>query len=492
MSNFYAQLINWFVPEELTSDTEKRRKAKLLVSACFLLQPFFIITIIKWIKEHQTILVGNIVLAMFLIFACAFILKFTKSHKLATELLISALFFYMTVYNLFSGGINSSSIYWMMSIPLMAVLLHGNKSAMTWASITILQIIVLKIMKTKGMDFNILSYDPAQLVAFKTENFVKQLLAVTLILYIVEKDRLRAKDEQNEAIAKQLESVEEQKKSQGELEKTASQLKIAFERMSSQADLLNSESKKLEESGSNIAGGFQEASGQSRIVSGNTSEINSNLHDVSVSVEKAAQSLQSVLTKVEDASKVADKAVQETKEAEALISDLRQSSIEIGKVTEMIRDISDQTNLLALNATIEAARAGEAGRGFAVVADEIKNLSIKTREATGEIHGRIKVNDDTVGKVVTKNNEIEKIIDTISKMQIYIHENLTSQSETIRNIASITSDSARKSDHIATGAEILVNSVSTVENELEEIVESSKILAEIAEELQRTTRVLDK
>lgn len=67
------------------------------------------------------------------------------------------------------------------------------------------------------------------------------------------------------------------------------------------------------------------------------------------------------------------------------------SSKKIGNIIGAIDEIAFQTNLLALNAGIEAARAGDSGRGFAVVASEIRNLALRSADASKEIKSLISI-----------------------------------------------------------------------------------------------------
>jgi methyl-accepting chemotaxis protein len=119
-------------------------------------------------------------------------------------------------------------------------------------------------------------------------------------------------------------------------------------------------------------------------------EISHNSASASHASRKSAETADQGGIVMQTAAATMEKIAIATTSVSEKMTSLAARSEEIGKVVNVIQEISEQTNLLALNAAIEAARAGEHGRGFAVVAGEVRRLAERTKGATEEIAGTIR------------------------------------------------------------------------------------------------------
>lgn len=260
-------------------------------------------------------------------------------------------------------------------------------------------------------------------------------------------------------------------------------------------------------------------------------EVSATTNNVSVSTSSVEQRVQTMASRTDEISKYAQEmkvravelensAKENMEHTNQVIEEItgemntaleRSKSVEkVAQLTDEILSISSQTNLLALNASIEAARAGEAGKGFAVVADEIRQLADSSRETANNIQS---INEMVIEAVKGLVGSSEKIIGYINETVLpdydsfvtggrqynqdatHIDENMaqyadevhaimgsvTEMTEAISGINSAVEESAKGVTDAAINIDSLVQSISEVNNQMEENSTVAKNLKEESE-----------
>lgn len=145
---------------------------------------------------------------------------------------------------------------------------------------------------------------------------------------------------------------------------------------------------------------------------------------------------------------------------------LRVKSGEMRGITDIILGISSQTNLLALNASIEAARAGDQGRGFTVVAEEIRGLAEQTRQET---------------------EHITSLINELAKEAQAVTEKVERSVELSNREAEVAGEANSRFDEITRSVEQLTSNVSSVNGQMEHLLQSNNAIVDSVGTLSATS-----
>ncbi|EMB15166.1 methyl-accepting chemotaxis sensory transducer with Pas/Pac sensor [Rhodopirellula europaea 6C] len=291
-----------------------------------------------------------------------------------------------------------------------------------------------------------------------------------------------------EAKQAEFQVIEDSKKQEAQ----ASELRDAMNLIGENATALAGASEELSAVSTQMSGNATETSSQANVVSAASEQVSMNVGTVSTGVEEMNAAIREIAKNAADAAQVSQQAVSVANTTNGTIAKLGESSIEIGKVVNVITSIAEQTNLLALNATIEAARAGEAGKGFAVVANEVKELAKETAKATEDISLKIDaIQHDTDG-AVTAIREISEVIDQIndisSTIASAVEEQTATANEMGRNVAEASRGAGEIAQNITSVASAAESTTQGASNTQQAAAEMSRMAAELQELVTRFTQ----
>ncbi|MCL2387766.1 MAG: methyl-accepting chemotaxis protein [Defluviitaleaceae bacterium] len=200
---------------------------------------------------------------------------------------------------------------------------------------------------------------------------------------------------------------------------------------------------------------------------------------VTTLTEKTLSNADDLKSAGEFTAKVQDAANQSSGHMESMaatMEEIKLSSMEIGKIVNVIDGIAFQTNLLALNASVEAARAGEHGKGFAVVAEEVRNLAGRSSDAAKNTSEMIKKSLSRVDEGMVKSAQTAEALRVIVDM-------MASATEVMQNIAIASGEHAKE-------ISVIQNSIDAIYRSVSDNVASVQTNASVSEELSGQATML--
>ena len=266
----------------------------------------------------------------------------------------------------------------------------------------------------------------------------------------------------------------------------------------SSAEELSASSEQVNASSQQVSSTIQEVAKGGQDLSRLSGETKSSIEEVGNATKMVADNSQKTAENASNAQKTAvdglgagkragesmTQIMETAEKTSGNIAALDTKSQEIGKIIDVINNISEQTNLLALNAAIEAARAGEAGRGFAVVADEVRKLAEESQKATTQIADLITAVQEETKTSVSGMDSTKKAVDKGSAVINEAVQSLENISELVKGIAGQVQEVSAAAQESQAGVEKVSKSAAEVSAIAEESAAASE---EVSASMEETT-----
>ncbi|OPX56569.1 Methyl-accepting chemotaxis protein [Oceanospirillum multiglobuliferum] len=434
-----SNLAEWFIPDSVRQDPTGLIHARTVVTVALLASVIAPIFAMSYFKHQHPAMGWGIILGSAGMLLAPLLVKTFAQVRLAAEFAVSCMYLMVAWMLYVNGGIMSTSLPWLASIPFAAIFIAGRVSGYIWSVISISTVGLFLWIQQQGIHLPPSPIAESMIPVQQAKSLVGMSLIVIVLALAFDRAKTRG--------FAQLEQAKEQS------EQNQKQIEDILLRVSESIRSAKTVSQEVTDSAQRIADTMQQQSQAVSLMVTGADQISSEIQHHAQSAHDAAQTATRAGEQATSGGKVMSVAVDKLNQASQVILNaaerlevLEQNSTEVGSIVVMIHDIAEQTNLLALNAAIEAARAGEMGRGFAVVADEVRNLAERTRSATQEIGGKIKLILDGTEQAITTMRigctEVQEgqsqAQDAQAQMQAIISDacDLAQQMEQISNVGS--------------------------------------------------------
>ena len=237
-------------------------------------------------------------------------------------------------------------------------------------------------------------------------------------------------------------------------------------------------------------------------------ETTTTMEEIRQTAEKAGQEAHKVSHEAQEAAQVSEEGTQATQEtvqgmmlietqmkkiAQSIVL-LSQQSQSISNIMITVNDLAEQSNMLAVNAAIQAARAGKEGQGFAVVAREVRNLSEKSKAATGQVRQILQEVHNAVTQAVHASESGNKTVvmgveqsEKARKAIRVLSDQIGSAASTARTIATSGQEQMIKLQHMTQAMESIRMASEQNSNTTHQLNEEAQNLNALGQRLKKMT-----
>ena len=197
---------------------------------------------------------------------------------------------------------------------------------------------------------------------------------------------------------------------------------------------------------------------------------------------------------------------------------LQRHAGDVGKIVDVLDDLTEQSILLGLNGTIEAARAGEQGLGFAAVSGEIRKLADKSAESAREMSQLVlRIQQDArkaventerstvmVREGLALEDALDGVLKNFSRMVADVHqsareigvasdEQSQTSSQAVRaatRLQEVLQETNSSVEEHTSGTQVVIQAMQRTQELVQQSNAASAQLAELAERMLKTSRTL--